>query len=431
MKTLTKVKLINWHTFSNEEFEIYKNALITGENGTGKSTILDAIQYVLTAGKCKFNKAASDIGNRTLESYIRCKTGIEGHEFVRNGDVTTYIALEFYDEKTEKYQIIGTVIDLPAGGRLNRDFFQIIDCKISDVAFIEERRVLTRKEFKKALIDHQQTGIFKDTIKEGESLFGNALGVKSKYFDLVTRALAFKAIDNVYQFIVDFLLKEDFVDIQNLRDSIKHYKVLEEKLSKINKNINNIKENILIEPESINDEDLVESIIKYKELISDIEESKLPNKIKLFDEYKKLTIKLEELGIKTKNLEEETKTREKELSERDSRYKEAKEKMLNLDEINNRCDDIIKNNITENNAFIKNDFPTISSLSFFCNIPYKTSLNASNALYKVSNKNIVDLYKLYPLITENNITSININIVLIDLFTINSLSVISLFNSVT
>ena len=230
MKTLTKVKLINWHTFSNEEFEIYKNALITGENGTGKSTILDAIQYVLTAGKCKFNKAASDIGNRTLESYIRCKTGIEGHEFVRSGDVTTYIALEFYDEKTEKYQIIGTVIDLPAGGRLNRDFFQIIDCKISDVAFIEERRVLTRKEFKKALIDHQQTGIFKDTIKEGESLFGNALGVKSKYFDLVTRALAFKAIDNVYQFIVDFLLKEDFVDIQNLRDSIKHYKVLEEKL---------------------------------------------------------------------------------------------------------------------------------------------------------------------------------------------------------
>ena len=122
----------------------------------------------------------------------------------------------------------------------------------------------------------------------------------------------------------------------------KEIEVLEEKLSKINKNINNIKENILIEPESINDEDLVESIIKYKELISDIEESKLPNKIKLFDEYKKLTIKLEELGIKTKNLEEETKTREKELSERDSRYKEAKEKMLNLDEINNRSDDKIK-----------------------------------------------------------------------------------------
>ena len=242
MKTLTKVKLINWHTFSNTEFEIYKNALITGENGTGKSTILDAIQYVLTVGKCKFNKAASDIGNRTLESYIRCKTGIEGHEYVRNGDVTTYIVLEFFDEKTKDYQIIGTVIDLPSGGRLNREFFQILDSQINDVTFIEERKVLTKKEFKNTLNTHNQHGFFKDTIKEGERLFGNALGVKPKYFDLVTRALAFKAIDNVYQFIVDFLLKEDFVDIQNLRDSIKHYKVLEEKLKVSKKECDTLEE---------------------------------------------------------------------------------------------------------------------------------------------------------------------------------------------
>ncbi|RHP26376.1 hypothetical protein DWZ66_03500 [Coprobacillus sp. AF34-1BH] len=242
MKTLTKVKLINWHTFSNTEFEIYKNALITGENGTGKSTILDAIQYVLTVGKCKFNKAASDIGNRTLESYIRCKTGIEGHEYVRNGDVTTYIVLEFFDEKTKDYQIIGTVIDLPSGGRLNREFFQILDSQINDVTFIEERKVLTKKEFKNTLNTHNQQGFFKDTIKEGERLFGNALGVKLKYFDLVTRALAFKAIDNVYQFIVDFLLKEDFVDIQNLRDSIKHYKVLEEKLKVSKKECDTLEE---------------------------------------------------------------------------------------------------------------------------------------------------------------------------------------------
>lgn len=124
----------------------------------------------------------------------------------------------------------------------------------------------------------------------------------------------------------------------------KEIEELEEKLSEINKNINNIKENILIEPESINDEELVDTILKYKALISDIEQSKLPNKVKLLEEYKMLTIKLEELDMATKNLEIESKTREKELSERDSRYKEAEEKMLNLDEINNRCNDIIKNN---------------------------------------------------------------------------------------
>lgn len=144
-----------------------------------------------------------------------------------------------------------------------------------------------------------------------------------------------------------YLIKKYANDKNLLEKAIvirKEIEVLEEKLSEINKNINNIKENILIEPESINDEDLVDAILKYKELISDIEQSKLPNKIKLLEEYKRLTIKLEELDMKTKNLEIESKTREKELSERDSRYKEAKEKMLNLDEINNRCDDIIKNN---------------------------------------------------------------------------------------
>lgn len=124
----------------------------------------------------------------------------------------------------------------------------------------------------------------------------------------------------------------------------KEIEILEEKLSKIDKDLNNIKENVLVNPKSLDDEALVDSIVKYKDLINDIEESKLPNKIKLLDEYKKLTIKLEELDIKTKNLEEETKAREKELSERDSRYKEAKEKMLNLDEINDRCNDILKKN---------------------------------------------------------------------------------------
>ncbi len=230
MKTLTKVKLINWHTFSNVEFPIYRNTVMTGENGTGKSTILDALQYVLTVGRCKFNKAASDIGNRTLESYMRCKIGVEGNEYLRNGDITTYIALEFYDEKTKRYQIIGTVIDLRTGGSPVWEFYQIVNAQISDVDFIENGKALTKKQFRERLSDTGQQATFQDTRRDGERMFANALGVKLKYFELVTRALAFKAIDNVYQFIMDFLLKEDPVDINNLRLSIQSYQKLEEQL---------------------------------------------------------------------------------------------------------------------------------------------------------------------------------------------------------
>lgn len=235
MKTLTKVKLINWHTFVNETFDVYHNTLMTGENSTGKSTILDALQYVLTVGRCKFNKAASDIGNRTLESYIRCKTGKEGQEYERNGDVTCYIALEFYDEKTRHYQVIGAAIDVMSGTKPIRDFFQIINAKVKDIVFIEKQKVLTRRQFKSKLNELKLDAQFKDVIRDAEKLFSIALGVKIKYFELVSRALAFKAIDNVYQFIMDFLLKEDFVDINHLRQSILHYQRLEEQL-KVSKN---------------------------------------------------------------------------------------------------------------------------------------------------------------------------------------------------
>ena len=43
MKKLTRVKLINWHRFTNVTMEMDDSVLISGENGAGKSTFLDAI----------------------------------------------------------------------------------------------------------------------------------------------------------------------------------------------------------------------------------------------------------------------------------------------------------------------------------------------------------------------------------------------------
>ena len=50
MKKLVKVRLINWHYLANETIELNGNTLLTGPNASGKSTIMDAITYVLTAG---------------------------------------------------------------------------------------------------------------------------------------------------------------------------------------------------------------------------------------------------------------------------------------------------------------------------------------------------------------------------------------------
>ena len=84
MKILTKIRLINWHYFVDETIRINGSVLFSGENASGKSTILDAIQFVLTANASHFNPAANEKSKRDLRGYVRCKTGEEGNTYVRN-----------------------------------------------------------------------------------------------------------------------------------------------------------------------------------------------------------------------------------------------------------------------------------------------------------------------------------------------------------
>src|SRR5690554_5877902 len=109
MKKLSKIKLVNWHLFTNQTIEINQNTLISGENGSGKSTLLDAIQYLLVGGRSgvKFNIAATDDAKRSLDGYIRGRIGAENKEYLRSGDVISHVALEFYDEQTDEASIIG------------------------------------------------------------------------------------------------------------------------------------------------------------------------------------------------------------------------------------------------------------------------------------------------------------------------------------
>ena len=62
MKKLERMLLINWHYISKEMIEFSNIYFLTGKNGSGKSTIIDALLLLLlgyTRGNF-FNKAAND-----------------------------------------------------------------------------------------------------------------------------------------------------------------------------------------------------------------------------------------------------------------------------------------------------------------------------------------------------------------------------------
>ncbi|MCX8522239.1 MAG: AAA family ATPase, partial [Rhodoferax sp.] len=72
---LKRLEVFNWGTFDNRVWALQldgKNALLTGDIGSGKSTLVDAITTLLVpANRIAYNKAAgADSRERTLRSYV-------------------------------------------------------------------------------------------------------------------------------------------------------------------------------------------------------------------------------------------------------------------------------------------------------------------------------------------------------------------------
>ncbi|MBF6589831.1 MAG: AAA family ATPase, partial [Ktedonobacterales bacterium] len=72
---IRRIRLINWHGHENATLEVMGDMLaIIGENGSGKSLILDAIDWALFPAPSKqFNAAAREAGRtskRTLSNTI-------------------------------------------------------------------------------------------------------------------------------------------------------------------------------------------------------------------------------------------------------------------------------------------------------------------------------------------------------------------------
>ena len=72
---LQRLEVFNWGTFDSRVWTLRtegRNALLTGDIGSGKSTLVDAVTTLLVpAQRVAYNKAAgADARERTLRSYV-------------------------------------------------------------------------------------------------------------------------------------------------------------------------------------------------------------------------------------------------------------------------------------------------------------------------------------------------------------------------
>ncbi|BCO31203.1 ATPase [Thiohalobacter sp. COW1] len=119
MKRLHRIILVNWYLFESVEWEIRGATALIGNNGSGKSSLIDAIQYVMIGGNKNDwrpnAKATNRQRSRDVRSYVLGIIKDEGAtagktEFQPRPDALCRICLVFRDEETGQFTSVGAAV---------------------------------------------------------------------------------------------------------------------------------------------------------------------------------------------------------------------------------------------------------------------------------------------------------------------------------
>lgn len=234
MKKLTRIKLVNWHYFGNETIDVNGSFLLSGENASGKSTILDAIQLILTTNTRRFNPAANEKSKRDLKGYVRCKTGEEGNTYARKNSVISYVALEFYEESKDRFFVLGAKFDSPDEESEIRKVWFCEEGTLDGFRFIVDNKPATDEQFR----NNGKKITYIRSTKEAKDRFKRRLGnLDENFFDMIPKSLAFKPMDNVKKFITQFILPEKQIEVDVLRENIRNLREMQELIKEVRRQI--------------------------------------------------------------------------------------------------------------------------------------------------------------------------------------------------
>ena len=320
-KKLNRVRLVNWMYFGMETFPINQGSvLISGENAAGKSTVLDAIQMVLTGNTRRFNKAANENSDRDLKSYVRCKINTTEKTFLRTGTVIGNVALEFYEEKERRWFVIGVHLTSVNETEPVAKKWYIEEGRLEDFSFLTgKQKPAMAEEFRK----NDEKIRYIHRVSEYQDNLRRRLGsLEEKFFEVLLKALAFRPVDNVKDFINKYVLSEKAIDVQSLRESIDVLNEFERTLKKAQE-----------------ERDYLENIINRFKEIEDNDHSKDVNEVLLEiieQELLKASKKECEKHIVINNQALESTEKEKESIE--DQLKTVKNKLLELNQAYNNTD---------------------------------------------------------------------------------------------
>lgn len=241
-QALTRMCLNNWHYINEKVLSFHKDInFFTGHSGSGKSTVLDALQIVLYAdsnGRGFFNKAAKEDSDRSLIEYLRGMKAVGENDqagYLRNKNFSTTIVLEFMDVESMNYQSIGVVFDVDVSvNDTNRMFFWHKGQLLNN-HYKSDEKAFTVSELREYLKDNygkEDYFISRTNEKFRGELYGSYFGgLHEKHFPaLFKKAIPFKMDMKLEDFVKNYICVENDIHVEDMQDSVAQYTRLKRKL---------------------------------------------------------------------------------------------------------------------------------------------------------------------------------------------------------
>lgn len=248
-EALSKICLNNWHYIDRKILTLSEGInFFTGHSGSGKSTVLDAMQIVLyadTDGRRFFNKAAADDSDRSLIEYLRGMVNISENnesQYLRNKNFSSTIVLEFERTDTKDKQCVGVVFDVEtATNEISRQFFWHTGGLLEN-QYRAEKRCLTTVEMKEYLsrtFTKEQYYCGSSNERFRRQLYDVYLGGLDieKFPRLFKRAIPFKMNIKLEDFVKEYICMEQDIHIEDLQESVMQYGRMQSKIAETMKEI--------------------------------------------------------------------------------------------------------------------------------------------------------------------------------------------------
>lgn len=218
---LNRFEVLNWGTFDQKIWKIEPknfNSLLTGDIGSGKSTLVDALTILLVpraSNQIVFNKAAgAEAQERSLKSYVlgeyKTEVDSEGQKAkavpLRSHRSYSVILASFYNQTTDKRVNIAQLFYFREKGGAPERLFVVSEDDLSISSNFQEfddiPDLRRRLKLKGAKVN--------DGLKEYAAQFRRLMGITSdRALELFYQTLSLKSVSDLTQFVRDHMLESD------------------------------------------------------------------------------------------------------------------------------------------------------------------------------------------------------------------------------